>query len=152
MVDINDIHVGDRVVIAESHKRHLPGPIDEREESLEVLLISYDRVRVILKTSYYGWPIEDLAPEEEPGNEGAIDILRSIPNHFGWYIGIERIERVIPGSEHAKPVKPGVFDPLTSKVKTSKEEREQFKKDMDFFFRDLTEPYHPPEGAWAKWS
>ncbi len=151
MVNIDDIHIGDRVVIAKKYKFVLAGIEDEEQESLEVLMISFDRERVIIRASECGWPLFDLSPTDEPGNEEVLNSLRNIPNLYGWYINIEKIERVIPGSRHTQPAKLGVFDPLTSKVKSSKEELEQFKKDVDFFFRDLTKPYEAPEGAWAKW-
>ena len=154
-IKIEDIHIGDRVVVKDSWKDNLPGQEDYEAESFEVLLIhSGDGTggEILLSVSLCGWKIRRGTINLISGQEDRIAMLESSENLFGWWIRVKHIEKVIPGNSSIQSKhQPGVYDPMTSRVK-SKEELEQYQKDFNFFFRDLTKPYKAPEDAWAKWS
>ena len=148
-----DIHIGDRVVLKESAKEFLPSQEDIDTESFEILLVdnSRDNCEILLSVSAAGWRLDRYSFDNIPGQEEQIEKLRSSKGLFGWWMQITKIERVIGGNSSVHTKQPGVYDPMTSRVK-SKEELSQYQKDVNFFFRDLTVPYKAPEDAWAKWS
>ena len=154
-IKIEDIHIGDRVVVKDSWKENLPGEDDCNAESFEVLLVCPGGdfgSEVLLSVSDCGWKIRKGSIDPISGQEDRIAMLESSENLFGWWIRVKHIAKVIPGNSskiHTK--QPDVYDPMTSRVK-SKEELEQYNKDFNFFFRDLTKPYKAPEDSWAKWS
>ncbi len=160
MMNIKDIHVGDSIL---ANPSGLPSRDRENSELPFEVLMVYEEEQypedswVIIRTDN-GWPTLD--------NDTNIRILPGYPQEHNdqilalqktdtraWRTFMEDIKSVIPASHHknCQSAKDGVYNPLTSTVK-SKEELEQFKKDFEFFFSDLTVPHKPPSGAWAKYS
>jgi hypothetical protein len=157
-VNVKNIHVGDYVEFKSPEV--LPRADQELgTESFEVIFVNSKmedptNPSVIIRAKG-GWQtlnnkkghlsISTSIPEEKK----QLEFLRT-QDFNAWWIRPIYIKKVI-SKGYSGCSSDGVYNPLTSRVK-SKEELEQYKKDFEFFFRDLTKPYVPPEDAWAKWS
>ena len=159
MVNIKDIHVGDSIL---AYPTGLPGrDCDNSCVPFEVLMVVEDDQYpddsyVIIRTDN-GWRTLDnelnlcVLPSYPQELNDQILALQKTDTH-AWRTFMEDIKSVIPANQKAsQAAKDGIYNPLTTTVK-SKEELEQFKKDFEFFFSDLTVPHKPPSGAWAKYS
>jgi len=159
-MDINfeDVQPGDFVRIIPDRLSSFPKG-NEGKDLFEVIFpkaraYDYKFYIFIIVKGDTGWNIcpEQFSEKEYDEYKDRIDELTTA-GATAWSITSSNVVGIVKaGAKVSAKTEPGVYNPLTSTAKSSKEELEQYKKDFEFFFRDLSKPYVPPENAWSKWS